>query len=143
MVVMNVVYSIVSTPAGDLSDRIGRRVVLAAGLVALVVADLVLAFVGTIAGALVGAGLWGLHMGLTQGLFAAMVADAAAPRFRGTAFGLFSLVSGIAVFLASLVAGLLWDRIGSSATFLVGAGLATAALAGLLAVVRRDGRADG
>ncbi len=138
MVAMNLVYALVSTPAGGLSDRIDRRLVLSAGLVSLVAADLVLARFGSIAGALIGAGLWGLHMGLTQGLFAAMVADTATESLRGTAFGLFNLVSGVALFCASLLAGLLWQQLGSPATFLCGAGLATLALVGLLALVRRE-----
>jgi MFS family permease len=136
MIAMNLVYALVSTPAGGLSDRTDRRVVLAAGLAALIVADLVLAGLGSIAGVLVGAGLWGLHMGLSQGLFAAMVADAAPVRLRGTAFGVFHLVSGAMLFLASLLAGLLWERLGPAATFLGGAAFATLALAGLLAWAR-------
>ena len=132
MIVMNLVYAVVSTPAGSLSDLVDRRVVLAAGLVALIAADLVLASSRHVAGALSGAGLWGLHMGLTQGLFAAMVADTAPQRLRGTAFGLFNLASGAALFLASLLAGLLWQRFGSAATFLCGAALSGVALAGLL-----------
>lgn len=138
MIAMNLVYALVSTPAGDLSDRVDRRLVLCAGLAALIAADLVLARFDSIAGALAGAGLWGLHMGLTQGLFSAMVADAAPATLRGTAFGLFHLVSGAALLLASLLAGLLWDAFGSSATFLCGAGLAAVALVGLVgSVVRR------
>jgi MFS family permease len=137
MIAMNLVYALVSTPAGGLSDRADRRVVLAAGLAALIVADLVLAGFGSIAGVLVGAGLWGLHMGLSQGLLAALVADTAPVRLRGTAFGVFHLVSGAMLFLASLLAGLLWDRFGSAATFLSGAAFAAVALAGLLVLVWR------
>ena len=140
MVAMNLVYSLVSTPAGGLSDRVDRRLVLAAGLASLIAADVVLAFLASVAGALAGAALWGLHMGLSQGLFAAMVADTAPERLRGTAFGLFNLVSGVALFLASLFAGLLWERIGSSATFLCGAVLSGVALGGLLVLVWREPR---
>jgi MFS family permease len=139
LIAMNLVYAASSTPAGDLSDRIDRRLVLASGLASLVAADLVLAGSGSIAGALAGAGLWGLHMGLSQGLFAAMVADTAPARLRGTAFGLFDLVSGAALFFASLLAGALWENFGSAAAFLCSAALAAAALAGLLVLVRRDG----
>jgi MFS family permease len=114
---------------------VDRRLVLAGGLASLIAADLVLALFSSVAGALIGAGLWGLHMGLTQGLFAAMVADTAPPRLRGTAFGFFSLVSGGALFLASLLAGLLWQAFGSAAAFLCGAALAGVALAGLLVLV--------
>src|SRR5579883_1085036 len=107
MVAMNVAYALVSAPAGSLSDRIGRRVVLMAGLLALIAADLVLGFWGSIAGALVGAGIWGLSNGLTQGLLAALVADAAPASLRGTAFGIFNLLTGIALLAASGLAGLL------------------------------------
>jgi len=137
MIAMNVVYAVVSTPAGEASDRMDRRLVLAAGLVALVAADLVLASFGSIAGALAGAGLWGLHMGVTQGLFAALVADTAPSALRGTAFGLFNLVSGVSTLLASVIAGVLWQSHGSAATFLAGATLSGVALVGLLALVRR------
>lgn len=142
MIAMNGVYAVVSTPAGELSDRVDRRLVLAGGLASLLAADLVLALSSSIAGALVGAGLWGLHMGLTQGLFAAMVADTAPPRLRGTAFGFFSLVSGAALFLASLLAGLLWQAFGSAAAFLCGAALAGVALAGLLVLAALRQRPD-
>jgi MFS family permease len=138
MIAMNSVYSTVSAPAGALSDRVDRRLVLASGLVALVAADIVLALAVSAAGVLAGAGLWGLHMGLSQGLLAALVADTAPARLRATAFGLFSLLSGGALLGASLVAGVLWQAIGSAATFLCGAGLASAALLGLLALVWRD-----
>ena len=104
----------------------------------MICADLVLAFVGTVPGALVGAGLWGLHMGLTQGLFSAMIADAAPPELRGTAFGLFHLGTGVAVLIASVLAGLLWENFGSPATFLCGAGLSGLTLAGLALLVWRD-----
>jgi MFS family permease len=137
MIAMNVVYALVSTPAGELSDRIDRRRVLAGGLVALVAADLVLAYAGSVAGALAGAGLWGLHMGVTQGLFAALVADTAPAALRGTAFGLFNLVSGVSTLLASVIAGVLWQSHGSTTTFLAGATLSGVALVGLLALVRR------
>jgi MFS family permease len=138
MIVMNAVYAVVSTPAGELSDRVDRRLVLASGLAALIAADLVLASFGSIAGTLAGVGLWGLHMGLSQGLLAAMVADTAPTRLRGTAFGLFHLASGAALFLASLLAGVLWQSFGSAATFLGGAVFAGVALLALLVLVWRD-----
>ena len=97
-----------------------------------------LAGIGSVAAVLAGAGLWGLHMALTQGLFAALVADTAPRALRGTAFGLFNLVSGAALLVASAVAGVLWERFGSSATFLCGAAFAGAALAGLLVLVWRE-----
>jgi MFS family permease len=129
LVVMSLVYTLSSYPAGVLSDRLGRRGVLVAGLAVLVVADIVLAGAHTAAAALVGAGLWGLHMGLTQGVLGAFVADHAPGDFRGTAFGVFSLASGLALLVASVLAGALWDGIGAPATFIAGA--AFAALCGI------------
>jgi len=138
MIAMNLVYAMASTPAGDLSDRVDRRLVLAGGLASLIAADLVLACFGSVAGVLAGAGLWGLHMGLTQGLFAAMIADSAPKALRGTAFGLFHLASGAATLLASLLAGVLWQSFGSAATFLCGAVFSGVALGGLLDLVWRE-----
>lgn len=131
LVAMNLVYALVSAPAGSLSDRIGRRGLLAAGLVVLAAADLVLARFATVAGALCGAALWGLHMGLTQGLFSALVADAAPERLRGAAFGVFNLATGVALLAASAIAGEVWAHAGPQATFLTGGGFAVAALAAL------------
>lgn len=139
LVVMNLVYALSATPAGDLSDRIDRRWVLATGLVVLITADLTLALWPTLIGALVGTALWGLHMGLTQGLLSAMVADRAPGDLRGTAFGLFNLVTGAALFVASGLAGLLWDRFGPAATFEAGAGFAALTLIWL--AVARPGAA--
>jgi MFS family permease len=104
MVVMNVVYAVVSTPAGRLSDHVDRRLVLGGGLVALVAADVVLAITETITGVFIGVALWGLHMGLSQGLLSALVADTAPTTLRGTAFGLFNLASGVAMLAASALA---------------------------------------
>ena len=97
----------------------------------LVLADLVLAFLPGIGGALSGAALWGLHMAFTQGLLATLVADNAPPELRGTAFGMFNLLTGVALLAASILAGRLWDTVGARGTFLVGAALATLALLGL------------
>lgn len=137
LVVMNLVYSVAAYPAGALSDRVGRTRLLVAGLVVLVAADLVLAFVPGLWGVGTGVVLWGLHMALTQGLLATLVADTAPAELRGTAFGVFNLVTGVALLAASVVAGLLWDQLGSSATFLAGAGFALVALVGLVALQRR------
>ncbi len=137
LIVMNLIYAAVATPAGDLSDRIDRRLILAAGLVALIAADLTVAFGGSLTAVLVGVGLWGLHLGLTQGLFSALVADAAPAEARGTAFGVFNLISGAAFFAASGTAGLIWDRFGAAATFEVGAAIAAVALAGLTMLLLR------
>ena len=138
LVLMNLVYAAVAAPAGRLSDRTDRRVILGAGLIVLIGADAVLAlFGGGLPGAMAGVALWGLHLGLTQGLLAAMVADTAPPEARGTAFGLYNLVAGVAFLAASLAAGVLWGRVGPAATFIAGGGLALLALACLVLTVRR------
>ncbi|MGE0312234.1 MAG: MFS transporter [Lautropia sp.] len=131
LVAMNLVYALSAYPFGRLSDGMSRPRLLAIGLLVLIAADLVLALDAGWTVVLAGALLWGLHMGITQGLLAAMVADAAPPDLRGTAFGFFNLVSGIAMLVASAIAGLLWDRLGASATFLAGAAFCVVALAGL------------
>ncbi len=131
MVVMSVVYSLSSYPAGVLSDRIGRRGLLVAGLVMLVAADVVLAFGTSIPAALLGVALWGLHMGLTQGGLSSLVADTAPAGLRGTAFGVFNLASGLALLAGSVLAGLLWDYSGPQATFLCGGAFAIVTLIGL------------
>jgi len=143
MVVMSGAYAASSYPAGVLSDRMDRRAVLVAGLLLLIAADLVLALATGIGLVVVGAVLWGLHMGLTQGLLSAMVADATPARIRGTAFGVFHMVSGIALLAASLIAGLLWDRYGPPATFFAGMAFTAMALAGLLVLRRRHPGAGG
>jgi MFS family permease len=136
LIAMNVVYAVASAPLGSLSDRIGRKAVMAGGLIALLAADLVLAAMSNIAGVIVGVALWGLHLGCTQGLLAAMVADTAPARLRGSAFGLFNLASGVTLLAASALAGGLWSVAGGRATFLTGAAFALVALSGLLAFVR-------
>jgi MFS family permease len=138
MVVMNVAYAGSAYPAGVLSDRIDRLGVVVAGLVLLIAADLALALATGIWLVMGGVVLWGLHMGLTQGLLSAMVADAAPAEIRGTAFGVFHMMTGIMLLAASLIAGLLWDQVGPSATFYAGIAFTVAALAGLIAV-RRHG----
>ncbi len=139
MVVMNIAYTLSSWPAGALSDRIGRPVVLLAGLVTLVAADVLLAFATGVVALGVGIALWGLHMGLTQGLFASFVADTAPAELRGTAFGMFHLVTGIAALASSVLAGILWDVAGASVTFLAGAGFALLAMIALQLARRRLG----
>ena len=131
LVVMNVVYALGAYPAGIASDRVSARGLLGWGLVCLILADLVLALVSGLTGVFAGIALWGLHMALTQGLMAKLVADRAPAELRGSAFGLFNLAAGVAMLFASGVAGLLWDRLGASSTFFAGAGIATFALIGL------------
>jgi MFS family permease len=142
LVVMNVAYAASAYPAGWLSDRVNRWGVFALGAALLIGADLVLAFGTTIATTVAGIVLWGLHMGFTQGLLAALVSDAAPTERRGTAFGVFNFVTGIALLAASVLAGVLWDRGGPTLTFLTGAALT--AFAGLAAgVLHRAGKIDG
>ncbi|MDH1299111.1 MFS transporter [Achromobacter sp. GD03932] len=131
LVIMSLVYSVSAYPVGILSDHMNRPTVLAIGLAVLVLADLVLAWSSGIAGVAAGVALWGLHMGFTQGLLTTLVADVAPPELRGTAFGVFNLITGVTVLVASVLAGALWDMGGPQATFLAGAGFALLALAGL------------
>jgi MFS family permease len=131
LVVMNVVYSVAAYPAGVASDRHGRQRVLALGILMLIAADIVLSAVPGIGGVAAGVALWGLHMALT-GLFAAWIADTAPAELRGTAFGMFNLMTGGALLAASLAAGLLWDQLGAPAMFLAGAVMAAVALGGML-----------
>ncbi|MFM7273484.1 MAG: MFS transporter [Gammaproteobacteria bacterium] len=131
MVAMNLVYAAAAYPAGLLADRIPRERLLALGLLTLVAANAALALATGWGAVLLGVGLWGLQLGLTQGVLAAMVADSAPAELRGTAFGVFNLASGIAVLAAGLVAGLLWDAHGPGATFVSGAGFGLIALLAL------------
>ena len=134
LVLMNVVYALAAYPAGVASDRMNRTTLLIVGLVLLIAADLALALLPSIGGVALGVVLWGLHMGLTQGLFATLVADASPPELRGTAYGFFNLLTGVAMLAASVIAGALWDATGPKGTFVAGACLAFLALAGLLGV---------
>ncbi len=140
MVVMNLVYAGSAYPFGKWSDRMDRQLLLALGLVVLVAADLVLASGEQMWNLILGVSLWGLHMGVTQGLLATLVADTCPVDLRGTAFGFFNLASGLALLLASAVAGLLWDRFGPSFTFYAGAVFATLTLLSLVLNHRRSSR---
>lgn len=132
MVVMSATYALGAYPAGVAADRFGGRALLVAGLAVLLGADLILATATVPAQVLAGAACWGIHMALTQGLFSKLVADTATERLRGTAFGAFHLLTGVALFLASLIAGGLWSRIAPAATFYAGAVFAALAIAGVL-----------
>jgi MFS family permease len=134
LVIMNVVYSLSAYPAGALSDRMDRITILVIGLGLLFAADMVLAFAPDLGWIALGVVLWGAHMGFTQGLLSTLVADSSPPELRGTAFGMFNLVTGIALLVASVLAGALWDKIGPQGTFLAGAGFAVLTLVGLLPV---------
>jgi len=136
LVLMNVVYAAAAYPAGVLSDHFNRITILGVGFGILVVADLILAFTSGIAGVAAGVALWGLHMGFTQGLLASLIADTAPPELRGTAYGIFNLLVGLALLVASILAGALWDSVGSQATFLASAALTALAIAGLAATWR-------
>ena len=131
MVAMNVVYSLTAYPFGKLSDRVSHHGLLLAGLSVLVLADVVLAVSTHWLGLLLGVALWGVHMGMTQGLLAAMVAAQAPADLRGTAFGFFNLVSGVALLAASVLAGLLWQYLGPAWTFGAGAAFSVLAMAAL------------
>ena len=137
LVAMNVVYALSAWPAGALSDRVGRFGLLTAGFGILIIADLVLAFAPSVAAVVLGAALWGLHMGLTQGILASLVADTAPPDLRGTAFGMFNLAAGIATVAASVIAGALWDAVGPRVTFIAGAAFTALALA-VVPLLRRS-----
>ncbi|MEJ2138697.1 MAG: MFS transporter [Gammaproteobacteria bacterium] len=127
-IVMNIVYTLSAYPAGVLSDRLGRPGLIVAGFIALIAADILLGIASDVWIAMAGIVLWGLYMGLTQGALMAMVADTAPAAMRGTAFGVFNMVSGIALLSASAIAGILWDLVGPHAPFFASAGLATLAL---------------
>jgi len=123
MVVMSLAYSLSAYPVGILSDRLDRRLLLALGMALLIADDLLLGMGQSILSVIIGAAVWGLHMGFTQGILAAMVSETAPSTLRGTAFGVFNLASGVCMLLASAIAGWLWDRFGASTTFLTGAAL--------------------
>lgn len=132
LVAMNAVYMFAAYPLGILSDRVSARSILIGGLLVLIAADLALAMLPGIAGAFVGIALWGVHMAATQGLFAKLVADRSPLALRGSAYGVFSLVTGVVMLAASVIAGLVWDAAGADMTFLIGAAFAGTALIGCL-----------
>ena len=138
LALFNLAYVALAYPAGALSDRMSPRTILMAGMGLLIAGNLVLAGTASYAGLILGVTLWGAHMALTQGIFARMVADSAPEQLRATSFGAFWFVTGIAALLASLAAGLLWDREGSSATFIASAAVAAVALAMLNLISTED-----
>lgn len=131
MVAMNLVYSLTAYPFGKLSDSMSHSKMLQWGLMVLIAADIVLALSSHWSTLLAGVALWGIHMGMTQGLLAAMVAHTAPPELRGTAFGMFNLMSGIALLLASAGAGVLWEVLGAASTFYAGAIICVVTLVGM------------
>ena len=142
MVIMSTVYAAVAYPTGAAADKGAGAYLLWSGLVALIAADIVLAWAATPTVVFVGAALWGLHMGLTQGLLSALVAAAAPADLRGSAFGVFNLVSGVALLIASALAGWLWDAYGPRFTFYAGAAFTVIALIGLVTRGRSIGRLE-
>jgi len=141
LVLFNLAYTILAYPAGALSDRMSPSSLLKGGMVVLIAADLILAWTTGYVGLSIGVLLWGAHMALTQGVFARMIADSAPEHLRARSFGAFWFVTGIATLLASLAAGLLWDRDGSEATFIAAAGAAAVALA-MLSLLPEEPRAS-
>jgi len=139
LALFNLVYVVLAYPAGALSDRMSPRSILMAGIAVLIAGNIVLAEANNYWLLALGVGLWGAHMALTQGIFSRMIADTAPDDLRATSFGAFWFVSGIAALLASLAAGWLWDRDGSSATFIASAGVAAAALA-MLSLLQEERR---
>lgn len=131
MVVMNVVYSASAYPFGKLSDRINPLYLLALGTLVLLLADVVLALANSGTYVMIGISLWGIHLGMTQGLMSALVAHTAPADLRGTAFGFFNLISGVGMLISSALAGLLWDQWGAASTFWTGAGFCGLCLLGL------------
>ncbi|MHC8400745.1 MFS transporter [Pseudomonas sp. MDT1-17] len=133
MVVMALFYTFSAYPVGKVSDRVSRTSLLGGGLILLILSDLVLASAESVSMLILGVALWGLHMGFSQGLLAALVADTSPAELKGTAFGIFNLVSGVSMLLASGIAGLLWQTYGSAMTFYAGAIFSAVALILLIA----------
>ncbi|MDN4571708.1 MFS transporter [Pandoraea cepalis] len=123
MAVMSLTYTVSAWPVGALSDRMDRRTLLAIGMLLLISADLILGANRTISSTFVGVALWGLHMGFTQGILATMVSESSPAALRGTAFGVFNLIGGLSMLLASAIAGAMWEYFGASTTFFTGAAL--------------------
>lgn len=132
MIAMNAVYAAAAYPAGAAADVVSQRFLLVAGLVVLIAADALLAIASTAWLVLAGTMLWGLHMALSQGLLSKLVADSSPAEARGTAFGIFNLVSGGALVIASVLAGYLWDSVSPAATFIAGAAFAAITIAGVV-----------
>ena len=136
MIVMNLCYAGAAYPAGAAADRVSQRTLLLLGLALLIASDIVLAAAASPFAVLAGAALWGLHMAFTQGLLSKLVADTSPRELLGTGFGIFNLVSGLALLLASVIAGSLWSAFGPEATFLAGAAFAFMAALGVSAGAR-------
>ena len=140
LAIFNLAYVVLAYPAGSLSDRMSPRILLMGGIAVLIAGNLVLAQAHNLALLALGTILWGAHMALTQGIFSRVIADSAPEHLRATSFGAFWFVSGVGALLASLAAGFLWDRDGSSATFIASAVVAAVALA-MLSLLPEERRA--
>jgi len=140
LLTMSLFYALTAYPAGRLSDQVGRISLLCVGLLFLICADAILALADRVVWVVVGAALWGIHMGFTQGLFSALIADTADLNRRGTAFGMFGLATGLTILLASVFAGWLWDLYGPGVTFFAGMSFSVIALIGLLIYQRLSHR---
>jgi MFS family permease len=141
MIVMSLVYSLSAYPAGILSDRTGRKGLLTASLAALIAANLVLGFNNSAGALFGGVALWGLHMGLSQGILSSLGADHAPAHLRGTAFGVFNLATGLTSLLASILAGIVWTQYGPAMTFHVSAGISVLALLAVMTTRLENGNA--
>jgi MFS family permease len=120
-VVMNVAYAIVAVPFGHLADRGGFFILIVCGFLILVLADIILALTNSVGWMFVGIIFWGIHLGMTQGLLLAMISKLSPLELRGTSFGLFHAISGVALLTASLIAGYLWQYYYSGLIFFVSA----------------------
>ena len=138
LLAMNLVYALVAAPAGVRSDSVGRPALLIAGMCALLFVDLWLGYMSSLTGVFVGIAGYGVHLGLTQGLFSALVADSAQKEWRATAFGMMNLAMAMALLIANTLAGVLWQALGAKAMFLVSAGFAATAILGYVAILVRD-----
>ncbi|WP_054004453.1 MFS transporter [Cypionkella psychrotolerans] len=143
LVVLNIAYALSAYPVGALSDRMNRIAILIVGLALLIAADLTIALAPGLWGIIAGVVLWGLHMGFTQGILATLIADSAPPELRGTAFGMFNLVTGMALLAASVIAGVLWDTFGAEWSFLAGAAFAVLTITALIPLHSRLSKGDG
>ncbi len=142
LILVHLVSSFASYPMGLLADRANKRVLLVAGFVVLIAADVVLALGQGLGAIMFGVGLWGLHLGVSQGLLSALVAETAPMQLRGTGFGVFNLVNGLTLLLASLIAGVVWQHFGPAATFGASAAVAGAGLVSFLLVAARQGKSE-
>lgn len=140
IVIMHGVYGLCAYPVGKLSDTIGNTGLLLCSLVFLVVAHLTIAFSATVWEFVIGIVFWGLHMGFSQGLLGAMVADASPAGLRASAFGAFNLVTGIVLLIGNVAAGWLWQDLGSHAPFIAGALLSLFAFFAIAVLQRKTNR---